>query len=45
MLLIPIRAVIIPHLPFYTEELIILDGPTASPFVRSASILNSLSMD
>ena len=32
-LLIPLRTVIIPKLPFTEEELEILDGPTASPFV------------
>ncbi|GJJ15581.1 hypothetical protein Clacol_009859 [Clathrus columnatus] len=36
MLLIPIRAFIIPHLPFYPEELAILDGPTASPFTMAS---------
>jgi hypothetical protein len=33
MLLIPIRMYLIPRLPFTDEELAILDGPTASPFV------------
>ncbi|KAL0062233.1 hypothetical protein AAF712_010915 [Marasmius tenuissimus] len=32
MLLIPIRTVLIPRLPFTDEELAILDGPTAFPF-------------
>ena len=32
-LLIPLRTIIIPKLPFTEEELAILDGPTASPFV------------
>lgn len=32
-LLIPLRVFIIPRLPFTPEELSILDGPTASPFV------------
>lgn len=33
MLLIPVRIYLIPRLPFTGEELAILDGPTASPFV------------
>lgn len=33
MLLIPLRILLIPRLPFTDEELAILDGPTASPFV------------
>jgi hypothetical protein len=33
MLLIPLRALIIPKMSFTPEELSILDGPTASPFV------------
>ena len=41
MLLIPLRAVVIPRLPFTEEELAILDGPTASPFVS----IGILSMD
>ncbi|KAG7088626.1 hypothetical protein E1B28_012599 [Marasmius oreades] len=36
MLLIPLRAVIIPRLPFTDEELAILDGPTASPFTMES---------
>jgi len=32
-LLIPLRTVVIPRLPFTEEELATLDGPTASPFV------------
>ena len=32
-LLIPLRTIVIPRLPFTEEELAILDGPTASPFV------------
>lgn len=32
-LLIPLRTFIVPMLPFTDEELSILDGPTASPFV------------
>lgn len=33
LLLIPLRILLIPRLPFTVEELAILDGPTASPFV------------
>lgn len=33
LLLIPLRTVVVPRLPFSAEELIILDRPTASPFV------------
>lgn len=33
LLLVPLRALVIPRLPFTPEELSILDGPTASPFV------------
>ncbi|KAI3611021.1 anion exchange family protein [Moniliophthora roreri] len=36
MLLIPIRTVLIPRLPFSIEELAILDGPTASPFTMES---------
>ena len=36
MLLIPVRYFIVPHLGFTTEELEILDGPVASPFVSVA---------
>ncbi|KAL0066207.1 hypothetical protein AAF712_006832 [Marasmius tenuissimus] len=36
MLLIPIRTVLIPRLPFTDEELAILDGPTASPFTMES---------
>ncbi|KAG6903278.1 hypothetical protein C0995_000173 [Termitomyces sp. Mi166 len=32
MLLIPLRVFLIPQLPFTSEELVILDQPTASPF-------------
>ncbi|QRV92636.1 HCO3- transporter family [Ceratobasidium sp. AG-Ba] len=35
-LLIPVRIWIIPMLPFTTEELSILDGPTASPFTMES---------
>lgn len=33
LLLVPLRTLVIPRLPFTPEELTILDGPTASPFV------------
>jgi hypothetical protein len=33
LLLVPLRALLVPRLPFTDEELAILDGPTASPFV------------
>lgn len=33
MLLIPLRVLVVPRLSFTPEELAILDGPTASPFV------------
>ena len=33
LLLVPLRTWVIPRLPFTPEELAILDGPTASPFV------------
>jgi hypothetical protein len=33
MLLIPLRVLVVPRLPFTLEELAILDGPAASPFV------------
>jgi hypothetical protein len=33
LLLIPLRTLVVPRLPFTAEELAILDGPTASPFV------------
>lgn len=33
MLLIPVRTLLVPRLPFTKEELALLDGPTASPFV------------
>ncbi|KAF8895312.1 HCO3 transporter family-domain-containing protein [Infundibulicybe gibba] len=36
MLLIPLRMVIVPRLPFTAEELAILDGPTASPFTMES---------
>nr|BAH10147.1 anion exchanging protein [Phanerodontia chrysosporium] len=36
MLLVPIRTLLIPRLPFTAEELSILDGPTASPFTMES---------
>ncbi|KAF9454840.1 hypothetical protein P691DRAFT_783924 [Macrolepiota fuliginosa MF-IS2] len=39
MLLIPLRIFLIPRLPFTSEELAILDGPTASPFTFYYSVL------
>lgn len=33
LLLVPLRTLVIPKLPFTPEELSVLDGPTASPFV------------
>lgn len=33
LLLIPLRTLVVPKLGFTPEELSILDGPTASPFV------------
>ncbi|KIJ54700.1 hypothetical protein M422DRAFT_24604 [Sphaerobolus stellatus SS14] len=41
MLLVPIRVLLIPRLPFTPEELSLLDGPTASPFTM-ASVGGSL---
>ena len=35
LLLVPIRTLLIPRLPFTAEELDVLDGPTASAFVSS----------
>ncbi|PCH40371.1 hypothetical protein WOLCODRAFT_136829 [Wolfiporia cocos MD-104 SS10] len=35
-LLIPLRTLVIPRLPFTDEELAILDGPTASPFTMES---------
>ena len=43
MLLVPVRTYFVPRLPFTDEELAILDGPTASPFVRVA-VLEMVSM-
>lgn len=42
LLLVPVRTLLVPRLPFTSEELAILDGPTASPFASpffSASLL------
>ncbi|KAL4249196.1 Bicarbonate transporter-like transmembrane domain-containing protein [Abortiporus biennis] len=36
LLLVPLRTVVIPRLPFSDEELAILDGPTASPFTMES---------
>ncbi|KAJ1303556.1 hypothetical protein OPQ81_011740 [Rhizoctonia solani] len=36
MLLVPIRTLVIPKLPFTDEELKVLDGPTASPFTMAS---------
>ncbi|GBE85219.1 Putative transporter [Sparassis crispa] len=36
LLLIPLRTLLIPRLPFSDEELAILDGPTASPFTMES---------
>ncbi|KAB5591398.1 anion transporter [Ceratobasidium theobromae] len=36
MLLVPVRILLIPRLPFTPEELAILDGPTASPFTMES---------
>jgi hypothetical protein len=37
LLLLPLRTLLIPRLPFTEEELRILDGPTASAFVSDFS--------
>jgi hypothetical protein len=44
LLLVPLRAIVIPRLPFTDEELAILDGPTASPFVSVVSFLGVSSL-
>ncbi|KAG8215844.1 HCO3 transporter family-domain-containing protein [Butyriboletus roseoflavus] len=36
ILLVPLRMLVIPRLPFTPEELAILDGPTASPFTMES---------
>ncbi|KAI0262448.1 HCO3 transporter family-domain-containing protein [Gloeopeniophorella convolvens] len=36
LLLVPLRALVVPRLPFTPEELAILDGPTASPFTMQS---------
>lgn len=38
LLLVPIRMFLVPRLPFTIEELAVLDGPTASPFVSHRDI-------
>ena len=40
MLLIPVRYFIVPRLGFTKEELEVLDGPVASPFVSGRVALN-----
>ncbi|KAF8599454.1 hypothetical protein BDV93DRAFT_497765 [Ceratobasidium sp. AG-I] len=35
-LLVPVRTLVVPRLPFTAEELSILDGPTASPFTMES---------
>ena len=42
-LLVPVRTYLVPRLPFTEEELAILDGPTASPFV--SHILHCISTE
>ena len=41
LLLVPLRSVIVPKLPFTAQELAILDGPTASPFVSYSCLESS----
>ncbi|KAI0073496.1 anion exchanging protein [Panus rudis PR-1116 ss-1] len=36
LLLVPLRTLLVPRLPFTEEELAILDGPTASPFTMES---------
>ncbi|KAH8085946.1 anion exchanging protein [Cristinia sonorae] len=36
LLLVPVRTLLVPKLPFTAEELAILDGPTASPFTMES---------
>ncbi|KIY69845.1 hypothetical protein CYLTODRAFT_442375 [Cylindrobasidium torrendii FP15055 ss-10] len=36
MMLLPVRMWVVPRLPFTSEELAILDGPTASPFTMES---------
>ncbi|EIW81250.1 hypothetical protein CONPUDRAFT_82277 [Coniophora puteana RWD-64-598 SS2] len=36
LLLVPIRTMLVPRLPFTPEEIAILDGPTASPFTMES---------
>ncbi|RPD56146.1 anion exchanging protein [Lentinus tigrinus ALCF2SS1-7] len=36
LLLVPVRTLLIPRLPFTEDELAILDGPTASPFTMES---------
>ena len=41
LLLVPLRSVIVPKLPFTEQELAILDGPTASSFVSYSCLESS----
>jgi hypothetical protein len=41
-LLVPVRMYVIPRMPFTKEELAILDGPTASPFVSRIDSISPL---
>jgi len=45
LLLIPVRTLLIPRLSFTSEELSILDGPTASPFVSFVSDIAEATAD
>ncbi|KAF7981484.1 hypothetical protein HWV62_33535 [Athelia sp. TMB] len=38
LLMVPLRTILVPRLPFSAAELAILDGPTASPFVSNTSL-------
>lgn len=39
LLLVPLRTIVVPRLPFTEEELAILDRPTASPFVSCLGLV------
>jgi hypothetical protein len=39
MLLVPLRVFVVPRLGFTAEELAVLDGPAASPFVSRSKAL------
>lgn len=43
--LVPVRTFLVPRLPFTEDELAILDGPTASPFVRRVTTLGCMNSD